>query len=52
MVDGTAMRFLVDTGASDVVFTLEDAARLGLDPSRLEFSDRMTTANGVVARRR
>ena len=48
MVDGTAMRFLVDTGASDVVFTLDDAARLGLDPSRLRFSDRMMTGNGVV----
>jgi aspartyl protease family protein len=48
MVGGRAMRFLVDTGASDVVFTLDDARRLGIDPTQLDFSERMTTANGVV----
>ena len=47
-VDGTSIHFLVDTGASDVVLRLEDATRLGLDPSRLDFSDRMTTSDGVV----
>jgi aspartyl protease family protein len=49
MVGGTALRFLVDTGASDVVFTLDDARRLGIDPTQLDFSERMMTANGVVS---
>ena len=49
MVGSTAMRFLVDTGASDVVFTLDDARRLGIDPKQLDFSERMMTANGVVS---
>ena len=48
MVGSTAVRFLVDTGASDVVFTLDDARRLGIDPTQLDFSERMATANGVV----
>jgi aspartyl protease family protein len=49
MVGGTALRFLVDTGASDVVFTLDDARRLGIDPTELDFSERVMTANGVVS---
>ena len=49
MVGGSALRFLVDTGASDIVFTLDDARRLGIDPTQLDFSERMTTANGVVS---
>src|SRR5215468_5411293 len=49
MVGGTALRFLVDTGASDVVFTLDDARRLGIDPTQLDFSERVMTANGVVS---
>jgi aspartyl protease family protein len=47
-VDGKAVRFLVDTGASDIVFTIDDATRLGLQPSQLDFRDRIMTANGLV----
>ncbi len=47
-VDGRAMRFLVDTGASDIVLSPADAARLGFDLGRLSFSRRYRTANGQV----
>ncbi len=39
--------FMADTGATLVVLTYEDAARLGLSPQRLDFSGRVETANGV-----
>jgi aspartyl protease family protein len=48
VVNGLPIRFLVDTGASDVVLTLDDAEALGFDPRRLDFSQRYNTANGVV----
>ena len=48
-VDGVPVRFLVDTGASDVVLSLDDALRLGIDPAGLRFTGRASTANGTVA---
>ena len=39
--------FMADTGATLVVLTYEDAARLGLSPQRLDFSGLAETANGV-----
>jgi len=42
------VRFLVDTGASDVVLSPADAERLGFDPARLRFSKFYRTANGTV----
>ena len=48
MVDGVAIRFLVDTGASEVVLRPADARRLGFDLDRLRFSRVYRTANGVV----
>ena len=39
--------FMADTGATVVVLTYEDAARLGLSPQGLDFSARVETANGV-----
>lgn len=47
-VNGVPIEFLVDTGATDVVLTLEDAKRVGLEPDQLAFLGRATTANGVV----
>ena len=47
-VNGAPVRFLVDTGASDVVLTRDDAVRVGLDPARLDFTRRAMTANGPV----
>lgn len=45
-VDGRRVRFLVDTGASAVALTLEDATRLGLDPKTLSYDYGVQTANG------
>ena len=47
-VEGVAVRFLVDTGATDVVLTMRDAERVGLDPAVLRFTQPYRTANGVV----
>ena len=48
MIDGTPLRFLADTGASNIVLSPADAARLGFDPGDLRFLGEATTANGVV----
>lgn len=40
------VRFMVDTGASDVALTREDATRLGLDLKALRFDVPYSTANG------
>jgi aspartyl protease family protein len=48
MVNGTAVPFMVDTGASGMVLGGEDAARLGIDPESLMFLGEANTANGVV----
>ena len=45
-VNGEAVDFLVDTGASIVALTWQDAARLGLDPDTLTFDRTVMTANG------
>lgn len=48
MVNGTHIRFLVDTGASDVALSAEDARRAGIDPSTLSYTTAYRTANGVI----
>jgi aspartyl protease family protein len=48
MVNGAPIRFLVDTGASNVVLDPEDAERAGLRASRLRFTQTFHTANGNV----
>ena len=47
-INGTSVDFLVDTGATDIVLSLEDAERVGLDPANLAFLGRARTANGEV----
>lgn len=47
-VNGVNLRFLVDTGASDVVLSPADAARLGFDTDQLSFTKIYQTANGTV----
>lgn len=47
-INGTDVYFLVDTGASGMVLTMEDAERIGLDPENLAFLGEASTANGVV----
>ncbi len=48
-VDGVSVRFLVDTGASDVVLSAEDAGRIGLRLRDRDYTARYQTANGVAA---
>lgn len=48
-VNGTPVRFVVDTGASDVVLSIDDADRVGLDHTDLRFTGRASTANGLVS---
>ena len=48
-VGGTPIRFIVDTGATQVVLTQQDAARLGIDPAALRYDGVAFTANGRVA---
>ena len=47
-IDGTAVEFLADTGASTVVLSDSDARRLGIDPDSLAYLGEADTANGVV----
>ncbi len=47
-VNGAPVRFLVDTGASVVALTPEDARAVGLAPGDLRFSEVMSTANGAA----
>jgi len=47
-INGEPVRFVVDTGASEMVLTQADAARAGVDSDRLVFSGRAYTANGMV----
>jgi aspartyl protease family protein len=47
-VSGRAVNFMVDTGASKVVLTESEAARLGIYPSPRDFADEVRTANGTV----
>ncbi len=47
-VNGTTLRFMVDTGASDIVLTQSDARAAGLDPDTLNYLGTASTANGEV----
>lgn len=46
LVNGKRVRFLVDTGATAVALTAEDAARLGIRLKDLDYTAEVTTANG------
>lgn len=48
VVNGEPMRLLVDTGASLVTLTSQDARAAGIYPGELVFNRRASTANGVV----
>ena len=47
-VNGQAIEFLVDTGATQVVLTQSDADRVGIDVANLAFLGTAYTANGPV----
>jgi len=46
-VNGTRVRFLIDTGASDIVLSPADAGRIGIDLDALKFDHHYETANGI-----
>ncbi len=48
MVDGQIVEFMVDTGASDVVLTIDDAERVGIPVDRKRFRAIGSGAGGVV----
>lgn len=47
-LDGTPIEFVVDTGATDVVLTREDALDIGINVENLIYTGRASTANGEV----
>ena len=47
-VDGVAVRFLVDTGASSITLSAADARRVGFDPEALDYFLPVTTASGAA----
>jgi aspartyl protease family protein len=47
-INGTAIKVLVDTGATVVALSYEDARDVGLRPGNLEFNVPVSTANGVA----
>lgn len=47
-VNGTPVRFAVDTGASEIVLSAQDADRVGIPRDTLVFTGRAATANGMV----
>ena len=47
-IDDTPVRFVVDTGASHVVLSQQDARLLGFDPDSLRYIGQASTANGIV----
>jgi len=46
-VNGQAVRFIVDTGATDTVLSPAAAQRLGVDLKKTEFKESAETANGM-----
>lgn len=45
-VNNRSVKFLIDTGASAIALTPEDARRSGINPRRLDYDIRINTANG------
>lgn len=47
-LNGQSVRFMIDTGATQLVLTQADAQRVGLKPADLPYLGRSETANGVI----
>ncbi len=47
-VNGATVPFIVDTGASSIVLSADDARRAGLDPDKLSYGTPIITANGIA----
>lgn len=48
LVNKIPMRFMVDTGASDVALGVSQAKKIGIDVSKLNFNKAYQTANGMI----
>lgn len=46
--DRASIKFLIDTGASGVAITKQDAINMGFDLKKLDYSQKINTANGVT----
>ncbi len=47
-VNGVAVNFMIDTGASDVALSKQDAQRIGIDTQTLAYTRTYQTANGTT----
>jgi aspartyl protease family protein len=47
-VDGRVLEFIVDTGATAIALTADDAAQLGIHPWNGDYTVVMRTANGTI----
>jgi aspartyl protease family protein len=47
-INGTTILFIVDTGASKVSLSPQDAQRIGFRDHQLDFTEQFSTANGIV----
>ena len=47
-INGTRVRVLVDTGASAVALSYDDASDIGLRPKNLDYDVPVSTANGIA----
>lgn len=47
-IDGQRLAFMVDTGASVIALNESSAARIGVRPSRSDYTAQVSTANGSV----
>ncbi|MEQ1789232.1 MAG: TIGR02281 family clan AA aspartic protease [Rickettsiales bacterium] len=47
-VNGVAVNFMIDTGASDIALSKEDAKRIGIDTENLAYTRTYQTANGAT----
>ncbi|MBT3978500.1 MAG: TIGR02281 family clan AA aspartic protease [Rhodospirillaceae bacterium] len=45
--NGARVRFMIDTGASDIVLSPADARAIGIDPATLRYTRVYQTANGL-----
>lgn len=47
-INGTDLRFIIDTGASTIALGQGDARKVGIDPDALRYLGQAQTANGTV----
>lgn len=46
-INGVKIKFMIDTGATDIVLSISDAKKIGLDLNDLVFNKPYQTANGI-----